>query len=258
MRAMELAARMKKYEEASCLTLPGRMPIIVRVDGKAFSKYTSRLLGKPFNREFISVMESVAGKLCEEIQGAALAYVQSDEVSVLIHGYKRHDSDTWFANQLQKIVSVSAAIASATFTAESWRMFKGRLDPLSLDHFEPAYFDARAFVLPESEAVNYFVWRQRDALRNSVQMHARSLLSHEQCHKKNTQELKDMCAELGKPWEALTPSIRKGRCVRKVTLAEGRQAFQVDTDIPLFGENRAYVEDLLRCESESDDLRPEP
>jgi tRNA(His) 5'-end guanylyltransferase len=258
---MNLADRMKSYEEAARTTFPRRMPMIVRVDGKAFSKYTARLPDKPFNRDFISLMEGVAVALCVEIQGAQLAYSQSDEVSVLVHGYKKFESDVWYANQVQKIVSVSAAVAAATFTAKSWRLWCDKTpveDRLgtgrcpSLDDIEPAYFDARAFVLPEAEVANYFIHRQQDAVRNSVQMWTRSLYSHKECHGKNVPSMKEMCAATGKPWEDLTPTIRKGRCVRKhyCPVSGERMGWKVDTDVPMFGEDRAYVEDLLALEPE--------
>lgn len=237
---------MRLFEEAARATFPRRMPLIIRVDGKSFSKYTAHLPGKPFNRDFISVMESVAMALCTNIQGAELAYSQSDEVSVLVHGYKTFESEPWFGNQLQKIVSVSAAIASATFTAKSWRLF-ATADCATFDDIEPAYFDARAFVLPEAEVTNYFLHRQQDAVRNSVQMLTRSLYSHKECNGKNVPEMKAMCKEKGLPWEDLAPTIRKGRCVRKhyCPTSGERMGWKVDTDIPMFGEDRAYVENLL-------------
>lgn len=247
---MDLPDRMKKYEEAARVEFPRRMPLIIRVDGKAFSKLTSSLPDKPFNRDFISVMETVATALCMEVQGAELAYSQSDEVSVLVHNYKTFDSEPWFDNQLQKIVSVSAAVASAAFTAKSWRMWQKSPEDIECTDIKPAYFDARAFVLPEGEVANYFMWRQQDAVRNSVQMHARSLFSHKECHGKNVVTMKEMCAAAGSPWENLTPTIRKGRCVKKNYVNGVRMGWHVDTDIPMFGEKRSYIESLLATQSE--------
>lgn len=244
---MNLADRMKKYEEAARTTFPRRMPLIVRVDGKAFSKLTSSLPDKPFNRDFISVMESVAMTLCMEVQGAELAYAQSDEVSVLVHNYKTFDSEPWFDNQVQKIVSVAAAVASAAFTAKSYRLWQKSPEDIECFDIRPAYFDARAFVLPEAEVINYFVWRQQDATRNSVQMLARSIFSHKECHGKSTLEMMGMCEKAGQPWEKLTPTIRKGRCILKnyCPHSGARQGWKVDADIPMFGQDRDYVERLL-------------
>ncbi len=248
---MDLEVRMKSYEEATRSILTPRTPVIVRVDGKAFSKYTSTL-NKPFDQNFISVMEAVAIALCTEIQGAQLAYVQSDEVSVLLHGYKKFDSQPWFGNQIQKIVSTSAAIAAATFTAKSWRLFSsGNVHESSaFDDIRPAYFDARAFALPESEVANYFIWRQQDATRNSVQMLASSLFSHKQLQGKNVPTMKQMCSDANNDWDALTPSIKKGRCVRRHDVDGMRSGWFVDTNVPVFSSDRSYIEQHLALQRE--------
>lgn len=255
---MNLEDRMKAYEQATRTVLPRRLPIIVRVDGKGFSNYTKLLPGKPFDRNFISVMESTAIALCQEIQGAQIAFVQSDEISVLVHGYKKFESEPWFGNQVQKMVSVAAGVASATFTAKSWRMWSKlavrEADKLpSLDDIEPACFDARAFVMPEADVANYFLWRQRDGLRNSIQMFARSHFSHSELHKKSTSEMVEMCKAKGHDWYALPPSQRNGRAVyRESKLVDGswRSHFITDTNVPLFVDNKQYIERHLAIDEE--------
>lgn len=246
-----LADRMKEYEQAARTSFPKRLPLIVRVDGKAFSKLTSSLKGPgdPFNRDFVSVMDEVAKALCREIQGAQVAYVQSDECSVLVHGYKTFQSQSWFDNQLQKIVSLSAAIAAATFTANSQKLF---------GDVRSVFFDARAFILPESEVSNYMLWRQQDAMRNSVQMLARFHFSHKECDSKSCEIMKVMLSEKNVKWNDLPCGLRRGRCVIKrpekhliiqngVPLHIDRSAWTVE-DAPLFAQNREYIEHLLVTE----------
>src|SRR5678816_495992 len=145
-----LGDRMKKfYEGVFSTSLPMRMPVIIRVDGKAFHKYTKNLT-KPFDPLFELLMDKVGIKLCEEISGAQIAYIQSDEISILVHTYKRLNSEAWFANKIQKMASVSAGIASAQLTKLSTYIF---------DEIRTAVFDSRVFVLPEAEVNNYFIWR---------------------------------------------------------------------------------------------------
>lgn len=241
-----LGDRMKGYECASRTILTRRMPVIVRVDGKAFHTYTAGA-EKPFDRKLIAVMEMTAMELCREIQGAQIAYTQSDEISILVHNYKSLNSEAWFDNQVQKMCSVAAATASSTFTAESWRIWMGRVAaPVGLESIRPAKFDARVFVLPEAEVCNYFIWRQQDAIRNSVQMLARSLFSHKVCENKNCDELKEMCREKGSDWNMLPSTQRRGRCLARhvETLADGtfgRSCWKVDHNIPIFSESRDYV-----------------
>lgn len=225
-----LGDRMKhNYEDVFKIRLPYRMPVIIRLDGKAFH---SLKVKKPFDKRMIDCMDEVALRLFENIQGAVLAYIQSDEISILLHNYKKFTSQAWFDNELQKMVSVSAAIASSYF---SW-------------HFKQiVQFDSRVFVLPEAEVCNYFIWRQQDWERNSIQMLAQSMFSHKDLFCQDCEDLKKMCREHGQPWEDLENSLRKGRCVRK---ADNNYQMCLDKNIPLFKENRNYINNFLKVEEE--------
>jgi tRNA(His) 5'-end guanylyltransferase len=224
-----LGDRMKEYENAYKFSFPKRMPIIVRVDGKAFHTFT-RKFDKPFDTNLISMMNETALYMLNNIQGAELAYIQSDEISILIHYYKTIDSEPWFANELQKIVSVSAALASSQFTysLNSLRYFDFARGPIQ--------FDSRAFVLPEDEVCNYFLWRQLDWTRNSVQMFASSLYSHKELHKKNVSMMQDMIIEKGRNWNNLDTSLKRGRCAIKADYG-----IYIDNEIPIFTQDRDYI-----------------
>lgn len=196
----DLGNRMKGYENAYRLVFPERLPIIVRVDGRAFHTFT-RQFEKPFDDKLIEVMNKTAMHLCEEMQGALFAYVQSDEISVLLYPWKTMESQAWFGNNLNKIVSVSAAEASSVFT----HMIGQR-----------AAFDARAFVLPNAcEVANYFLWRTKDCIRNSVSSCAQAKLSPKQLRgmKLNTQKMLLLAEDFD--WDALPWSKKNGRIVGK-------------------------------------------
>ncbi len=226
-----LGDRMKAYEEASRNIFSNRIPVIIRVDGKGFHNYTRGLA--PFDPNLINAMNKTAIALCEHIQGAQIAYVQSDEISILVHGYKTLESQPWFGNQQQKMVSISASLAAVTMTVESPNVFGGKI--------KPALFDSRAFLVPENDVVNYFLWRQQDWLRNSKQMLARSLFSHKELHKKNSKELVEMCEKKGVKWDGLPISHQRGRCIMK-----GEKGWSVDNDIPVFSTDRNYIESHLK------------
>lgn len=244
---MDLGDRMKAYEKAHRYVLSPRTPIIVRVDGKAFHTYT-RGASKPFDDGLMYAMDACALALCQEIDGAQIAYVQSDEISVLIHYYKRFNSQPWFGNVLQKIASVSAGIASGVMTEYSHGVFGST---------RRACFDARVFTLPESEVANYFVWRQRDWKRNSVQMLAQSLFSAKECHKKNNSQLQEMCFERGFNWNNLETRKKRGRCIVReeedVLTEDGIvtvKDWAVHFEIPDFAKDRAYIERHLELVEE--------
>src|SRR5262245_49481760 len=104
-----LGDRMKGYEQACRTTLPRRMPVILRIDGKAFHTFT-RGMKRPFDEDFSCAMGACAINICEEAQGAAIGYLQSDEISIMLHNYKRLQTCPWFDNQVQKMTSVAASI----------------------------------------------------------------------------------------------------------------------------------------------------
>jgi tRNA(His) guanylyltransferase len=247
-----LGDRMKRNYEAvyTNIKLPRRLPVILRIDGKAFHTLI-KSCQKPFDDTLINVMNRTAIYLCENIQGAQIAYVQSDEISVLLHNYKKLNSDAWFDNTLQKMVSISAAMASSIFTTLTPALFDGTVKPVQ--------FDSRAFVLPESEVNNYFLWRQQDATRNSVQMLARSLYSHKECSNKNGSELQEMCFQKGHNWNDLPTTYKRGRCIVKnvsVTFDAQtntnivRNSWVVDNETPIFSQNNYYINGLLAVEDQ--------
>ena len=221
---------MKGYEEACATHLPRRMPVIMRLDGKAFHSLTQDC-ARPFDRLFSDVMGTTALELCKEVQGTVLAYYQSDEISLLIHNYKTLTTQPWFDNNVQKMVSVSAAAASVEFT-KLWG--------------PPALFDSRIFVLPEAEVCNYFIWRQQDAVRNSIIMLTRSMYSHKECDAKNGNEMQEMCFQKGQNWNNVLTRWKRGACVYKN--AEG--TWIEDQEIPTFTQDRNFIERHLAVEND--------
>lgn len=253
-----LGDRMKCFESAYRISLPIRMPVMLRIDGKAFHTYT-RGCKRPFDEKLVEVMNDTAAYLCKNIQGAQIAYVQSDEISILLNNYKSLDTQPWFENNLQKMASVSASMAGAIFTANSFVIWepKDRIVD-GLGFIKPAIFDSRAFVLPKEEVCNYMLWRQQDATRNSVQMLARSLYSHKECENKNGSTLQEMCFQKGYNWNDLPTFQKRGRCIiKKKSMKEQfnpttgervmveRSEWVVDNDIPIFSEKRKYVEQYV-------------
>jgi tRNA(His) guanylyltransferase len=255
-----LGDRMKSYEDCYRTTLPIRMPVILRIDGKAFHTYTQGCK-RPVDPGLVECMNLTAIELCKKVQGCQIAYVQSDEISLLLTNYQEIDTQSWFDNNLQKMVSISAAIASVTFTTNSDKIWGedcvegGDGYPICRDIIKPAYFDSRAWVMPKEDVTNYFLWRQQDATRNSVQMLARTLYSHKQLENKSNPELQELCFQKGVNWNDCPTSQRRGRCIVKTkTMKEGKnpktgEVFQaertewvVDNEIPIFSQDRLYLD----------------
>lgn len=216
-----LGDRMKAYEAVYKTSLPPRSYSVIRVDGRAFHSLL-RGATKPFDFDFMADMDTTAVALCMEIQNAVLGYVQSDEISVLTADFAGANTQPWFGGEVQKQVSIAAATASIVFSSERRNRPNG---------FQwPGMFDARVFSLPNAvEVANYFVWRQRDAVRNSIAMAAQAKFSPKQLHGVGTNRMQEMLfAEHGINWNDYPDGAKRGRVVvrasgeREVTFSHKR------------------------------------
>jgi tRNA(His) 5'-end guanylyltransferase len=170
-------------------------------------------------------MDLTAKFLCANISGAKLAYVASDEISILITDIEKLNTQLYFDGNIQKIVSISASMASGFFNSIPTGFFGSKPyehvtkysnmdvnDWLMVADTELGFFDSRIFSLPEkSEVVNYFKWRIADWERNSLQMLAQSYYAHSELEGKNASELHDLIHKAGDNWAKLDDSIKRGR-----------------------------------------------
>lgn len=220
-----LGDRIKGYENVWRIYLPKRLPLILRLDVRAGHTLTKDL-ERPWCNRFMQAMDHVGMCLAKEVSTTELVYLQSDELTLLLHNYKKLNSEAWFDNNLQKIVSISASIASDAFS-EFWG--------------SKVNLDSRAFVLPEAEVNNSFLWRQQDSTRNAIQMLGQSKFSHKQLQNKSCSQIQEMlCQEHGINFNDLEPYYKRGRCVVK-----GVDGWYVDRNIPIFSQDKNYIEQWL-------------
>ena len=110
----ELGKRMKIYEAVPKIKLVRRMPVAIRIDGKAFHTFT-RGFQKPFDNVLMKTMQETTKYLCENIQGCVFGFTQSDEITLILVDYKELNTSAWFDNEVQKICSISASMATMAF-----------------------------------------------------------------------------------------------------------------------------------------------
>ncbi len=231
-----LGDRMKKfYEDRARVFLPRRTYTVIRLDDKAFHTYTKGL-DSPFDEKFISDMDEVACYLCKNIQGSKLAFVQSDEISIVLTDFDKLQTDAWFDGNIQKMVSVSASLATAKFN---------ELRPKKI-----ALFDSRVFTIPSAtETENYLIWRQQDTVRNSIASVAQSLYSSKQLYGKDSNAMQEMCFQKGVNWNDLPVKHKRGRLIAKTMYKkEGTEVMRtkwVSVEPPTFTQDRKVLEDLI-------------
>ena len=264
-----LGDRMKNnYENRAKTYLTRRMPVIIRLDGKAFHTFTKGLK-KPYDEIFHNTMNATMKYLCENIQGCKLGYTQSDEITLLLTDYDTLDTDAWFDNNVQKICSVSASMATMVFNAVFSELYHNAMfeeeDPTINPYFDvlfkklnTAMFDSRCFNIPEDEVTNCFIWRQQDATRNAIQMLGQCNFSHKELHGKSCNDIQDMLMlQKGINFNDMPTEFKRGVCCVKeeyypesmpgyedcpIDATSVRTRWILDKEIPIFTQDRNYVD----------------
>jgi len=214
----DLGKRMKdQYEKRTRTFLPRRTYTIIRLDGKAFHTFTKGF-ERPFDEDFAMLMDETTIFLCNEIQGCKFGFCQSDEISLLLTDFDSITTAAWFDGQVQKIVSVAASMATAKFNSLMHNLSEKseQLHGTSRYWGKVAYFDARVFTIPDRiEVENYFVWRQKDAMRNAISMHAQSFYSPTQLNGKSQIDMIQMIADKKEDHNDMPIGFKIGRCFTK-------------------------------------------
>ena len=206
MKEMNLGDRMKMYENFNKQFMMPNQYVLMRLDGKNFSKFTKKYFEKPFDGEFSWIMQNVMEYLVDNISGAVCGYTQSDEITLLLTDKKSKGMEGWFNYRVDKLCSIAASKASAYFTTEFQlkyvpESFKVKHPDVDTSNAYPI-FDCRVWQVPnDAEVKNVFLWRQRDCIRNSILQYAESFFSHTEMMNKNVDMLKDMIREKGYDWD---------------------------------------------------------
>lgn len=253
----------EKYENKSQTYLLRRTPVIIRLDGCRFHSYTKGF-AKPFDERFIEAMQRTTQALCQSIYGCVFGYTQSDEISLVLVDYQHIGCEAWYDYSVQKLCSVSAAMCTLFFNKVIEALFTQYCEANEdsddeqvqklINTYETALkkrvacFDAKAFNVPEVEVVNAILWRQNDAIRNSVASLAQAHFSHKELHGKNTNQMQDMLMEkYGINWNELDICKKWGSAV--IWDDEGR--WVIDKEMPILrGCSRSYLENLIHFDED--------
>lgn len=198
----EIGMRMKMYEgvEAQRRLMP-LLPMCARLDGKCFSGFTRGLL-RPYDERLTRVMQETTQALMEETV-AFLGYTQSDEISLFWY-CDTFRSQVYFDGRIQKMVGDLAAFASLVFNELLVTLLPEKAG-------QRARFDARVWNVPTvAEVANTFLWRERDATKNSVSMAARHYYSHNELHRKSGSDMQEMLFAKGVNWNDYPASFKRG------------------------------------------------
>lgn len=225
MEDISLKDKCYAYQEACNYRIDADKYILVHIDGRSFSKMVKNKFKKPFDDDFINMMNETARYLCEKVQGVKIAYVQSDEISLLLKK-DNPESDIFFGGRLCKMQSIIASIATARFNqlmiAHSFK--KWGADAIEKAEIEygietlPIYqFDCKVWTVDNAnDALAWFLFRNIDCVKNSKQQAAQSFLSHNDLMGHNADEQVSLLfTQMGIDWKGFEEGQKYGRIVSK-------------------------------------------
>lgn len=272
---MDIGNRMKEnYENRYRFSLTRRIPVIIRLDGKSFHSFTKGFR-RPFDELLYRTMTRTGLELVKNIQGSKIAYIQSDEISILLTDYDKLTTSAYFDYNINKVNSVTSSMATLYFN----RIFREEIDRFSdniyneelklrnrpiIEQYEfyqseyikelnnlyqiyksrvdSAIFDCRCFNIPESEVTNYFIWRQLDATRNSIEMFGQKYYKPNQLKGVSCNQIQEMLFKEYKiNWNDNPAYIKRGSSV----IRDESRNWIIDEEIPIFTSDRNYIERFL-------------
>lgn len=192
--------------------------------------------------------------LVNNIQGCVLGYTQSDEISLVLQDYKKLDTDAWFGYNVQKLVSVSAKMATYEFYKAFENVLCGYDMHKCLSTYWPALkdnnvgFDSRCFNLTVEEVNNYFVDSQRDAEKNSINLLAQQYYSQKELNGIKSNELQNkLFTEQGINWNDLPDYQKRGFMALPNNDPNLKDLFE---KTPIFSKEPEFVNSLIRFDKE--------
>jgi len=157
----KLKDRIESYRDSTDYKLVNRLPLIICINGRGFSKFTS-LLDKPYCPKLAEGLSAVMLKLCTEVDGALFAYLHNDEIILIARNDQSLETEPWYDNHIQKICSVTSSIATLRF--------KNYLDTIDLNYVGEPIFTSQVFAVPNiMEAINAIVYKQQQNFHTSIQ-----------------------------------------------------------------------------------------
>lgn len=244
----KLKDRIESYYNSTDYHLLNRVPLVISVNGRNFSKVTS-LIDKPYCEKFTDSMLSTAIKLCSEIEGTVFAYHYNDEIVIIARNDQHTETMPWHNNRIQKICSVVSSIATLHFNNVS----------SSLNLLGDALFTTQIFVVPNvAEAINTFVYKQQQNFHIAV--HSACIYELLKTHDKNfikdtltglslDEKIDLLHQECGINFNKYPIIFRRGAAVYKVPKLSGdvmKNKWVINGELPIFTKDQSFLSNIFR------------
>jgi tRNA(His) guanylyltransferase len=249
-----LKDRIASYEALTDFRLMKGLPIIIVLNGRSFRKTTS-LLNKPFANEFLELMCACMLKLAAEVDGTIFVYSFNDEIILVAKNDQALETQAWYDNRIQKIVSAAASIATYEFS----KMAKAN----NYNILGDPIFTANTFtVLNTIEAMNVLIAKQQQAQHKALYnaCYYELLKKHDpntvkqSIDNKTAQEKADMLFEVcGIDYNDYNTSYRRGvacfRAPKVINTSSGeeiRNKLVIETSLPIFSKEPELLENIFK------------
>lgn len=248
--SLKLKDRIEGYQAATDYKLLNRVPLIICVNGRSFAKVT-QLLDKPYCPKFAECMLSTTLRLSSDIEGALFSYQHNDEIVIVVRNDQSLETNPWYDNKLQKICSVTSAIATMHFNDCA--------SEIKLNVAGDPIFTSQIFPVPTiGEAVNTIIFKQQQNFHTSIQ----SACLYELIKKYDKNAIREMLAGLSidEKVDLLSQecqvdfnnyplAFRRGTAAYKVPKIVGdtmKNKWYLNTEPPIFTKDQSFLSNIFK------------
>lgn len=248
--SLKLKDRIISYQNNTDYRILEKLPLIIKINGRNFSKVTS-LLNKPYDSKFAEGMTSVLFKLCSEVEGVLFGYYYNDEIIILCQNDQNNETEPWFNNKIQKISSVTASMGTI--------YFNNYIKHYPLNIIGDPIFSSQIFGVPNiAEAINAIIFYQQQNFHISIQ----SACFYELLKKYDKNMIREMLSGLNIDekidllnreceikFNEYPLSFKRGiACYRIPDIGENgiKSKWVINGDLPIFTKEQSFLTNIVK------------
>jgi len=250
----KLKDRISEYKDITNYKLLPKIPVIITLNGRSFSK-TTALLDKPYSEPFAETICSTLFRLLQEIDGTVFGYVFNDEIIIVARNDQNNDTSPWCDNNLQKMNSIISSIGSLHFSNYAATLDMNLVEPIFTTHI---------FTVPNvTEAINVVISKQQQNFQSSIQFACLyELLKKgfnrdeikEMISGSNIDEKIELLAKEGITYNDYPQAFRRGiACYRTIQIVKYgenevvKNKWNLDLELPIFTQEPKFLQDIFRA-----------
>ena len=239
-----LANRVLKYEDSSNVVLTPKETAIIKIVAKGIDRLDL------YEKQMWEDFETCLMRIAPQIASAEFIYHHGNETYILLKDYSTWVQEQYMQGNIQKIVSSVVSKMTMFYYTKSGRFVE---------------FSARCFSIPRAEVLNYFVWKQKEAIKNCINHYASLYYSEQELAGQKIDDRIDLLFKKNVEWYSFPDHVQRGFAIVRDALELPldmpteqstfysteeattivRKKWMLDEQIPLFHEEPIYITDIL-------------